>query len=80
MTTLVLARLSRADLHRYRVVDTKVDVAKLMPQVFGAQGVEDIYIRWYELRGEFAETYGLPEDGQWEIALSTGAVIRGVGE
>lgn len=76
MSTEVLARLSKADLHRYRVVDSKVDVAKLMPQAFGVQMIEDLYIRWYELRGEFAETYGLPDDGQWDIALATGVVFR----
>ena len=72
----ILARLSPEDLARFRLADVRIVTAKIMPGAYGRGDIEDAYMRWYLLREEFQTTYGLPEHGLWDIALTTGAVIE----
>lgn len=76
MAVTVLARIDAEDLARFRMADAVIESAKLLPNAYGRMEIEQAWVRYYQLREQFTEKYALPEDGQWDVALTTGAIVK----
>lgn len=72
----VITMLEPEDLVRSRQIDAKAKAMALMPSAYGAQAIEDHYMKSFVFNDEVMRKYGLPADGHWYIDSDTGAVLR----
>ena len=72
----VITVLEPEDLERSQRIDARAKAMVLLPAAFGAQAIEDHYMKTFAFNLEMTKKYGLPSDGDWYIDSDTGAVVR----
>ena len=72
----VITVLESEDLAKSQRIDARAKAMVLLPSAFGAQAIEDHYMKAFAFNLEMTKKYNLPLDGGWYIDSDTGAVVK----
>lgn len=76
LTRTLYGKLSDEDLARVRMADAKRRAMEIRPQAYGRDEIEQMYVKYFQLHGEMAERYGVPDTEDFTIDCWVGVLHR----